>query len=103
MKFSKAENPTATANRHPRTRKLHKHGLWASGPNEEWGFDGHEKLLLAMGIGVYGGTDKYSRVELSLDAVPNARDPNLPVAVYLRVIKKLGGKCYISIIIIHLR
>ncbi|PPR05257.1 hypothetical protein CVT24_008283 [Panaeolus cyanescens] len=74
MKFMQAENPSLTAGRHPQTRKTHKHTLWSSGPNEEWCLDGHEKILLSMGIAVYGIIDKFSRMELDLVAVPNARD-----------------------------
>ncbi|KAG2003177.1 citrate synthase I [Coprinopsis cinerea AmutBmut pab1-1] len=91
MRFRRAQDVTATANRHPQTRKAHSHGLYCSGPNEEWGMDGHEKILLSMGIGVYGIIDKYSRMELILVAVPNARDDELPLAVYLRTVKKYGG------------
>ncbi|KAF9034342.1 hypothetical protein BJ165DRAFT_1417428 [Panaeolus papilionaceus] len=91
MQFLKAENPSLTANRHPQTRKIHKHTLWSSGPNEEWCLDGHEKILLSMGIVVYGIIDKFSRMELSLIAVPNARDSALPIVVYLRAMKEYGG------------
>ncbi|KAJ2932929.1 hypothetical protein H1R20_g4143, partial [Candolleomyces eurysporus] len=91
MDFLRSENVEAVANRHPLTRKQHKHGLYSAGPNEEWCVDGHEKLLTSMGIGVYGITDKFSRLELGLWATPNPRDQDLPVAMWLRVVKKLGG------------
>ncbi|KAF5315640.1 hypothetical protein D9611_004975 [Ephemerocybe angulata] len=91
IQFAKAENPVQAANRHPGTRKVHKHGIWSSGPNEEWCVDGHEKIALSMGISVYGIVDKYSRMELALFAVPNARHSRVPVLVYLRTVQKLGG------------
>ncbi|KAJ2912735.1 hypothetical protein MD484_g7671, partial [Candolleomyces efflorescens] len=91
MNFLKADNPGAVARRHPSTRKKHKHGIYSSGPNEEWCLDGHEKILLSMGIAVYGIVDKFSRMELALYAVPDARNSNVPVSVYLRTVKQQGG------------
>jgi hypothetical protein len=44
-----------------------------------------------MGIGIYGIIDKFSHLELGLWATPNPRDQDLPVAMWLRVVKKLGG------------
>ncbi len=92
MAFRKTENPEATAARHPRTRKVHHHGLHSSGPNEEWCADGHEKILLCMGIAIWGIIDKCCRLELGLWAVPNARLADVPPALYLRLVRKLGGK-----------
>jgi hypothetical protein len=91
MRFLKAKNPDAVAHCHPSTHKQHKHGIYSSGPNEEWCLDGHEKILLSMGIAVYGIVDKFSRMELALYAVPDARDSNVPVAIYLRTVKEQGG------------
>ncbi|RXW18835.1 hypothetical protein EST38_g7018 [Candolleomyces aberdarensis] len=91
MTFLKAENPDVVARRHPSTRKQHKHGIYSSGPNEEWCLDGHEKILLSMGIAIYGIIDKFSRMELALYAVPDARNSDVPVAVYLRAVKQQGG------------
>ncbi|PPR05722.1 hypothetical protein CVT24_006675, partial [Panaeolus cyanescens] len=91
MKFRSHENPTATAARHPVTRKVHPHGIYSAGPNEEWCIDGHEKILNAMGIAIYGIIDKYSRMELGLWAVPNARLADVPPMLYLQLVKKLGG------------
>lgn len=85
-------NPEGAAARNPVTKKVHPHGLSSAGPNEEWGLDGHEKLLLSMRVGVYGGTDKYSRLKLGLWACPNPRDPNLPIAMWLRMVKEVGGE-----------
>lgn len=69
----------------------HPSTLSSAGPEKEWGFDGHEKLIREMGIGVYGGTDKFNRMELGLYACPNARDQRLPVVIWLRTVKKFGG------------
>ncbi len=87
----KEQNPDAVAARHPVTRKVHHHGIWSIGPNEEWCVDGHEKLLPTMGIAVWGIIDKYARVELGLWAMPNARVQELPPALYLRVVRNQGG------------
>ncbi|KAF8958233.1 hypothetical protein BDZ97DRAFT_1906555 [Flammula alnicola] len=54
--FRQAENPSAAAARHPHTRKVHHHGLYLSGPNEEWLAD-------------------------------------VPPALYLRLVRKIGGMC----------
>lgn len=92
MTLRKNHNPDAAAARHPTTRKVHHHGIWSIGPNEEWCVDGHEKLVNLMGISVWGIIDKYSRVELGLWAMPNARIPEIPPALYLRTVKGKGGK-----------
>ncbi len=91
MNFRQIADPDATAARHPETRKVHHTGLWSIGPNEEWCIDGHEKLLVLMGIAVWGVVDKFSRRELALWAVPNARLAEVPPALILRLIHKLGG------------
>ncbi|KAF8179208.1 hypothetical protein BJ912DRAFT_855711 [Pholiota molesta] len=93
--FRQAENPSAAAARHPCTRKVHHHGLYSSGPNEEWCLDGHEKILRSMGIAVWGAIDKCCRVELGLWAVPNARLADVPPALYLRLVRKIGGMCLV--------
>lgn len=90
-KFIKNYDPEAAASRHPQTRKIHSHGLYSAGPNEEWCVDGHEKILRSMGIAIWGVNDKYARVELSLDAVPSARKSTVPPVLYLCLIKKIGG------------
>ncbi|TFK22793.1 hypothetical protein FA15DRAFT_681483 [Coprinopsis marcescibilis] len=89
--FLKAENSIAAENRHPLTQKQHATGIHSAGPNEEWNLDRHEKILLSMGVGVYGIIDKFSQMELALYAVPNTRDAGVPITVYLRVVKKWGG------------
>jgi len=91
MLFRRAQNPEATAARHPVTKKVHSRGLHSSGPNEEWCLDGHEKILNSMGIAVYGINDKFSRMELLLWAVPNARLSDVPPMAYLSLVKALGG------------
>ncbi|KAJ7868533.1 hypothetical protein B0H14DRAFT_2572268 [Mycena olivaceomarginata] len=45
--------------------------------------DGHEKILLCMGIAVWGIINKYAREELNLWAVPDARTADVPPALYL--------------------
>lgn len=94
MRFRQADDPEATSSRHPETRKHHHTGLWSIGPNEEWCVDGHEKILNLMGIAIWGIVDKFSRLELALYAVPNARLADVPPALILRLILKLGGKLY---------
>lgn len=44
-----------------------------------------------MGIAVWGVNDKWARVELSLTAVPTARKATVPPALYLRLVRKVGG------------
>jgi hypothetical protein len=86
------QNPEAVKSRQPGAKKVHSHGLWSIGPNEEWGVDGHEKLAQSMGISIWGVADKFTRLEMSLYAMPNARVQELPPALYLRTCKKWGGK-----------
>ena len=88
----KAQNPQAVESRQPGKRNVHRAGLWSNGSNEEWGIDGHEKLTHSMGISIVGITDKFSRMELMLVAMPNARVQEAVVAVYLRTVKKWGGE-----------
>ena len=97
MKFQKTAVEDAAKAHHPNTRKVHHHRLWSSGLNEEWCIDGHKKILLSIGIGVWGIIDKYARLELSLWAVPNPRQIDLPPALYLRLIRKKKGICFIFI------
>jgi hypothetical protein len=85
------QNPDAVKARQPGAKKAHSHGLWSIGPNEEWGVDGHEKLTQSMGISIWGVADKFTRMEMSLYATPNARVQELPPALYLRTCKKWGG------------
>jgi len=98
----KTQNPEAAAARHPVTRKVHHHGIWSIGPNEEWCVDGHEKLLNIMGVAIWGVIDKYTRMELGLWATPNARNQELPPALYLRVVRKQGGLCIVLTGFTHL-
>ncbi|GJJ16213.1 hypothetical protein Clacol_010509 [Clathrus columnatus] len=62
-----------------RTQENCSKNPFSAGPNEEWCMDGHEKLREAMGIDIWGVCDKYSRYELGLWAVPNARRSEVPV------------------------
>jgi len=41
-----------------------------------------------------GICDKYSHRELTLRAVPNARDPNVPATLYLLEVLKRGGEFF---------
>ncbi len=92
--FRKQNNPEGAASRHPITRQLHGSRITSMGPDEEWGADGHEKLAESMGIHIYGLIDKFSRLELLLIAVPNARLPEVVLLIYLRLVKRL--KCMLS-------
>ncbi|KAF8998666.1 hypothetical protein BDQ17DRAFT_1247363, partial [Cyathus striatus] len=91
LALRRVQNPEASEARHPRTRKVHHHGIWSIGPNEEWCVDGHEKLINCMCIAVWGVIDKYSHMELSLYAMPNSRVQQLPPALFLRLVKDKGG------------
>ncbi|KAF8983259.1 hypothetical protein BDQ17DRAFT_1402591 [Cyathus striatus] len=91
LNIRRDQNPEATEARHPRTRKVHNSGIWSIGPNEEWCVDGHEKLLNCMGIVIWGVIDKFSRMELSLIAMPNARIQQIPPIIFLCLVKEKGG------------
>ncbi|KAJ7863354.1 hypothetical protein B0H14DRAFT_3444217 [Mycena olivaceomarginata] len=77
--------------RKPGAKKVHTRGLWSAGPNEEWCVDGHEKILLCMGIAVWGIIDKYTWEELNLWAVPDARTADVPPALYLLMVRAKKG------------
>lgn len=90
MTFQQLNDIERVELRHPRTRQVHNQTLWSPGPNEEWCADGHEKLNV-MGIHIYGLNDKFSRYELGLFAVPNAKKAEVPLALYLRIVKEHMG------------
>ncbi|KZV89590.1 hypothetical protein EXIGLDRAFT_771644 [Exidia glandulosa HHB12029] len=73
------------------TTKRHQHGLWSSGPGEEWGFDQHEKLAPEMGIGIYGGVDKFSREPLGYYAVSRWQQRDVGASIYVLCVQKKGG------------
>ncbi|KAJ7194165.1 hypothetical protein GGX14DRAFT_576656 [Mycena pura] len=79
-------NPEANEQRRPGAEKVHKKGLHSSGPDEEWCFDGHEKISGPMGISVYGINDKFSRLEQLLKALRSARKSSVPPALYLKLL-----------------
>ncbi|KAJ7182577.1 hypothetical protein C8R43DRAFT_868246 [Mycena crocata] len=81
----------ATDMRKPGAKKVHTRGLWSAGPNEEWCVDGHEKILLCMGISIWGIIDKYARTELRLWAIPDSRTPDVPPALYLILVRAKKG------------
>ncbi|KAJ6470227.1 hypothetical protein C8R47DRAFT_988782, partial [Mycena vitilis] len=90
--FRGAADQDAANGRKPGAKKVHTRGLWSVGPNEEWCIDGHEKILQAMGIAVYGIIDKFSRHELDLWAVPDSRKADVPPALYLLTVRAKKGK-----------
>ena len=90
--YMRARDEAAAAARRPGAKLVHSRGLWSTGPNEEWGGDGHLKLHDEMGITIWGLVDKASRRELGLYAVPGPLNANVPVALYLLTVKKQKGK-----------
>ena len=87
----KTVDPEANDKRRPDAKTVHQSGLYCSGPDEEWCFDGHEKIFEAMGIGIYGGIDKFSRRELLLAAMRSVRRKEIPPALYLKLVKMRRG------------
>ncbi|KAJ7216981.1 hypothetical protein GGX14DRAFT_601649 [Mycena pura] len=87
----KTVDPQANDKRRPDAKTVHQSGLYCSGPDEEWCFDGHEKIFEAMGIGIYGGIDKFSRRELLLAAMRSVRRKEIPPALYLKLVKMRRG------------
>lgn len=92
--LQRARDPAEARRRRSGHKKIIRKALFSAGPNEEWCMDGHEKLRGAMGIDVWGICDKFSRYELGLWAVPNARLSKVPVALFLRLVKELKGKYF---------
>ncbi|GJJ14738.1 hypothetical protein Clacol_009005 [Clathrus columnatus] len=91
QEFRKQQNPDEAKRRWSGASKIVRKTLFSSGSNEEWCMDGHEKLREPMGIDVWGICDKFSRYELGLWAVPNARRSEVPVALFLRVVRERQG------------
>ena len=75
---------------------VHGKGLWSAGPNEEWGGDGHLKLLEEMGISIWGLVDKASRKELGFRATPGHLNGDVTLALYLLTVKQLKGNFIVS-------
>ena len=50
-----------------------------------------------MGIAIWGVNDKWGRLELSLTAVPSARKATVPPALYLRLVRKIGGMPVVTV------
>lgn len=61
------------------------------GPGQVLSVDGHEKLL-DIGFAIYGFRDMWGKI-LAYYVVPNARLACVPSYLYLKLVKKLGGKC----------
>ena len=87
----RARDKDAGDARNPSSKQIHRKGLWSTGPNEEWGGDGFEKLLEEMGMAIWGLVDKATRQELGLWVVRSARLPDVPVALYLLTVKERKG------------
>jgi hypothetical protein len=92
LAYLKVRDPEAVDNRNPTLKRPHRRGHWSAGPHEEWCMDGHEKLVAVMGIHVWGVVDKCSRGELGLWAVPESRTMDVPNALYLSLVKEVGGE-----------
>lgn len=70
--------------------KKHSAGLWSIGPDEEWSFDGHEQILAAMDLAIYGGVDKFSRYKLGMYVVSRHQQADVGMAIFLLCVHKLG-------------
>ena len=94
--YMQARDNAAAQARRPGSKVIHGKGLWSAGPNEEWGADGHFKLLDEMGITNWGLVDKASRLELGLYAVPGPLNGDITLALYLLTVKRRKGEKMIS-------
>ncbi|KZV93195.1 hypothetical protein EXIGLDRAFT_674296 [Exidia glandulosa HHB12029] len=88
--FARVTEPQAVASRSASYRKKHTAGLWSIGPDEEWSFDGHEKLCKEMNLPIYCGVDKYSRFILGLYVVARHQQPDVGAAIYALCVDKHG-------------
>lgn len=88
-----ARDANAAYARRPGAKLEHSKGLWSTGPNEEWGGDGHLKLLEEMGISIWGVVDKGTRRELSSYAVPGHLNADITLALYIFTIRRQKGAC----------
>jgi hypothetical protein len=69
--------------------------LCSVGPHDEWSIDGHEKLAEA-GFAIYGIRDKWGGGYLQYSVLPSARFASVCLVIYLRCIKKFGGRLTLS-------
>ncbi|KZT53195.1 hypothetical protein CALCODRAFT_413449, partial [Calocera cornea HHB12733] len=89
--FHVALDPGSALVRAPgKHKKVHRTSLWSLGPSEEWSGDGHDKLA-RIGLPIWGLRDKATRRVLGLWVVPNSRIRIVPAALYLRVVRDVGG------------
>ena len=79
-------DPTAVANR--RARRLHRRTYYCRGPNDQWHFDGYDKLK-KYGIAVSGCVDGYSRRVIWLRCSSSNNDPRVIGCYYLDAVQEL--------------
>ena len=83
--------PDAVQQRQPGAQQVHRHGLHSLVPGEEWSVDGHDKLVIPMGLRIWGVVDKFSRKAIDFYVVPNNRNADTVLACFLLAVKEAGG------------
>lgn len=89
--------PAGFEQRKPSAKKMKRSALVSLGPNAEWSLDGHDKLMDA-GFGIYGIRDKWSGKLLYYVVMPSNRYAAAVGVVYLRCVRKCGGKSPLSLL-----
>lgn len=92
--------PAGFEQRKPSAKKMKRSALVSLGPNAEWSLDGHDKLMDA-GFGIYGIRDKWSGKLLYYVVMPSNRYAAAVGVVYLRCVRKCGGKSLLSLLIFY--
>jgi hypothetical protein len=73
-----------------KNRKLKRRVYFSAGPNENWSYDGHDKLK-RYGLLMHGCIDVWSRYVIWLKVHVTNHDPRVIARYYLDAVKKIGG------------
>lgn len=73
-----------------RKRKLRRTVYYSGGPNDQWCFDGHDKIV-KYGFAISGCVDAWSGKIIWLSVFTGNHDPRLIAKYYLEAIKEHGG------------
>lgn len=85
-------NPEGFDKRAPGSCRIRRTDKFPVGPDERWASDGHEKLLVICGVGIYGFVDDATGRILRMEVLSEVRDSNQVGLVFLDAVIERGGK-----------
>lgn len=77
---------------------LLRRDYYAAGPNEQWCFDGHNKLI-KYSLAILGCVDAFTGKIMWLTTFTTNHDPRVMLKNYLQCVKKVGGKKFVIYLI----